>query len=141
MIKDEENEVKLEIMKLLPDRVEWDDLSEHLSLAHLYLNWHALSALGFELSLSPNALWVQHNGSGFCTAIQLSEQDDMGERRALYIKLRSRLGTFCDKIFGAIFLPSDKVMGPYKCLGAVIAVCQEIREMGRKMEVQRRELA
>jgi len=134
MGKIDDLEIEHELSKMFPENINWRDLADRVCLDYLKDNWKHLIALGFTIRLSPNALSVQHNGSGFDAEVNLSDSDDFGERKELFKKMKSHMGSLIDKMFGPVIIPSQRVLEPYKYCSAVIEICQNLREKARRIQ-------
>jgi len=89
--------------------------------------WAQLQDLGFELDVGRDSLQVRHRDRGFQTVIQLSHENDLGERRALFQALKNAFGRTTDRFFSWIFQPSPAVSLAYDSLREIIEICQDLR--------------
>ena len=96
------------------------------TLAQLDWHWDRLANLGFDLELDRDSLSVHNRDAGFQAVIQLSGQDDLGQRRELFQKLNQALGGFWSRL-SWLMRPGPSVTIPYESLKAIIAACQSIR--------------
>lgn len=94
-------------------------------------HWDRLARLGFELELRRDSLRVRHGDRGFETVIQLSHEDDLGERRALYQDLLRAFGGIAERLFSWAVQPSRAVTAPYESLREILSLCQSARQRSR----------
>lgn len=131
MITQPETDIRTVLAPIVPQFADpRAGLSEE-AVRRLLDHWATLEHMGFELELRRDSLRVQHRNRGFETVIQLSHEDDLGERRALYRDLRDSFGRVTDRLFSWLFQPSPSVMRPYESLREIVALCQRVRQSQR----------
>jgi hypothetical protein len=113
---------------VLPEGQDPRDALDDDTAHRLRANWEQLEEMGFDLELRRDSLRVQHRTRRFETVIQLSHENDLGERRALYRELRSAFGRITDRLFSWVLQPSRSVVVPYEGLKEVISICQSLRK-------------
>ncbi|MFU8856349.1 MAG: hypothetical protein ACNA8S_05010 [Deferrisomatales bacterium] len=94
--------------------------------------WRALRDQGFDIEVRRNSVRVRHAGQGFERVIQLSGEDDLGEKRELFRALRSAFGGLVERWLPHVVQPSPTVTWPYLNLKQVIEICQGVRALRRR---------
>ena len=122
-----EGEVLDRLATFLPEGAAPAAAIDARTAARFGARWAELQELGFELEVGRDALRVRHRDRGFQTVIQLSHDNDLGERRALFQALKSRFGRTTDRFFSWLFQPSPAVSLVYESLREVIEICQDLR--------------
>jgi hypothetical protein len=93
--------------------------------------WSALRDLGFELEVRRDSLRVSHRERRFEAIIELSGDDDLGEKRELFRALRATFGNAAERWFPKLVQCSPAVTAPYLALKEVLDVCQALRRSRR----------
>lgn len=93
--------------------------------------WSALRHLGFDLEVRRDSLRVFHRERRFEAVIELSGDDDLGEKRELFRTLRASFGNTAERWFPKLVQCSPAVTAPYLALKDVLDVCQALRRSRR----------
>ncbi len=119
------------LQPLLPDGVDPLDVLPPGAIEELRTHLTRLQSLGFRVDVGRSQVRIRNPGRGFVTVVHLSQADDLGERRALFRRLRARFGTPWDRYLPWLFAASRQVAEPYQSLKVLIERCQEVREKTR----------
>lgn len=123
--------VDTKLAPVLPEGIDSTGVLDEATEDRFRANWTQLERMGFELEVRRNSLQVRHRDRKFETVIQLTQEDDLGERRALYQSLRVAFGRATDRYFSWMFQPSHSVTAPYESFKEIISICQAVRNKYR----------
>ncbi len=116
-----------DLSALFPDDPEEAGKVPEAARARFETHWRALRDLGFHVQLRKDALVVHHPDRGFEMEIQLSREDDLGEKRELFRALREAFGGPVERWFPKLVQSSPAVTRPYQSLKELVEVCQAVR--------------
>jgi hypothetical protein len=126
-----EEEIAKRLAPLLPGETDPGKILDGRAAQRFSARWAQLEDMGFELNVGRASVQVRHRGTGFETVIQLSHENDLGEKRALFRALKRAFGRTTDRFFSWIFLPSPPVSLAYESLREIIEICQSVRAKHR----------
>lgn len=116
-----------DLTALFPDGPEETGKVTEAARGRFEVHWRALRELGFHVFLRKDAILVRHPGRGFEMEIQLSSEDDLGEKRELFRALRANFGGPVERWFPKLVQSSPAVTRPYQSLKELVEVCQAVR--------------
>lgn len=120
-----------DLRALFPDDPEEAEKVPEAARGRFEAHWQALRDLGFHVLLRKDALVVRHPGRGFEMEIQLSREDDLGEKRELFRALRATFGSPMERWLPILVQSSPAVTRPYQSLKGLVEVCQAVRRKAR----------
>jgi len=93
----------------------------------LVCHWHSLQERGFALTPHRDSLEIRHPQRAFEAVVQLTDSDDLGERRELFRTLRAAFGGWAERWFPGLVQSSPAVADAYQDIKEVVEVCQTLR--------------
>jgi len=93
----------------------------------LSTHWTSLRERGFEVTLRRDSIEICHPKRGFETVVQLSGEDDLGERREVFRALRAAFGSVTERWFPRLVQSSTAVTRPYQDIKEIVEICQALR--------------
>jgi hypothetical protein len=94
------------------------------------LHWESLEQQGFQTALRRDFVEIRHPQRGFEAVVQLSDADDLGERREVFRALRTAFGTLTERWLPWLVQSSPTVTRAYQDIREIVEICQALRRPG-----------